>query len=417
MSTNQHPPDPEYPSTTDAAALRQGDPEISRQELVFENFGARTRLSADLGASPGDDIAPIIDGAMTPDTLFVIDEPGRYDLGGPITPLIDAWGLVVEPGVYATLSVPGGVDAALGDPDTPLRKGLFGGFELAGRDAGGHGRLDIAVAPGGHVDVLDVQWAGAADAGDTPHPVRVAAQVGGTLRCERVRATGGGTGDGVHIRSETSGSVDLIDSSVIGFDGDGVASNGNEGAVHVVGGEYADSAGDQLRFGGPHTWAIRAAIRAESSSTGSGVRWTANNDHRDGGLIRDSELDVHGGSPSIGGDEGTGPLRVENCILRSDSGGGIRAQRPNTDQPSRWEIVETDIVGGDSNHAVNVDEREGSLIESCVIHLPNGDGVVFDDADPGDIVESRVDVGRTAWRHADVDACTTTGGHEPRSVL
>ena len=404
-------------NSTDRAMARRGARELSRQQLLFESFGGRTRLSEDLGVTPGDDITDTIRNAVMPDTLLVIDENGRYTLSGAVEPNVDAWGLVVKPQTHAVLEVPGGVDAAIGNSNTSLRKGLFGGFEFDGSDAGGQGRLVLTAAPGGHVDVLDVEFTGAVDGDAEAHAVDAEAAVGGTVRCERVTATDGGEADGIHVRPGTAGSVDAIDVEMAGFGSSGISMAGDEGAVHINGGSYRENSTAQVAFTGTNSWADGVEIRAETVSSAPGIRWVAGANHRQGGAVRNCEIYAHGDSPAVVGDEGAGPLSVETSNIETDGGGGVRAYTPAADKPSPWEVFDTDIVGDDDSYAIDIDEREGSRVEECCIHLPNGEGIRFEHLDPGAIVETRVNVGGTVWRHAQVEDCVTEGECPSRNVL
>jgi hypothetical protein len=405
------------PEDEDPATPRHASRGLSRQRWVFESFGSNTRITADLGVQPGGDITGAINNASASDTLFVFDEPGTYDLTGSISPAVASWGLAAQPGLSVTVNVAASTDAVLGDVTTPMAHGLFGGFRVSATADSALARFDLSTTNDGHVDFLDLPWVGAADVGVSTSPISISVGVGAEVRCERVRATDGGEPDAIRVRPDTTGAVDLIDTSIAGFDGAGVSMEGTEGAIHASGGSYRENAAGQILFCGPNSWADAVEIRAETVASAPGVRWIAGADHRQGGVVRNCEIHAHGDSPAVVGDEGAGPLSLETCNIETDGGGGVRAYTPATDRASPWKVFDTDIVGDDSSYAIDIDEREDSLVEECCIHLPNGEGVRFDHASPGTIAETRVNVGGTVWRHAQVEDCATEGECPPRSVL
>ncbi|WP_336036842.1 DsbA family protein [Halobacterium yunchengense] len=172
----------------------------------------------------------------------------------------------------------------------------------------------------------------------------------------------------VCIYVDTEGTVTFRDCHVEGFGNNGLYASASRGPVHVEGGVYKNNDITQIRLGSPGSYVRDATV-----------------------VVDDDHLD-HDNSRGIRVADGHGPVRIENCDIRMESGqggGGVVSAYSG----GGFELVDSRIYVGEDYTSVGSDGSRGAA--AVLADEPTG----IDD--PGSTTIRNVSVtGEAAYRSA-----------------
>ena len=376
-----------------------------------EDYGTVVDVVQDAGADPNgsDPIDDVFEEYVADDTLLVFPD-GEYQSGQFFSDSVTNFGMVAADGANPTIR-PSAPESDLGEYFLYFKGSDISieGFTFDFTQDGYGGRVQII--SNGDLTMRDVtvegDYPGESDA--FRFDVRDANSTGIVENVHAKGGYGGGSNKGIYVGRQHAGEIYLRNCSMQEFSGNGVyASNpgyssGNDGAVKIEGGYYANNNISNLRIGSTGSYIKQATVVVDKNppqepgdpinSRGIRIR------NRDDMLVEDCDVVMEdgGSSGAIVFNTHGGSTTVRNTRVHVDSDSydaAIYAKSPQDVIGSTdLSFENVQITGGASGvPGATIYDRDGTTFSNCCISLDGDDGIQLNNSSNCAVADCSIDV-------------------------